>query len=223
MDPEVKVEEVAPEVAPAEPAVVEPAVETPAESTPELIELADGRKVTGTELRTLYQDELLPEFTRRSQELAKLQNQKPPTETPKETWIPQSYDEILEKAEQRVFEKMTARQQQEQEARQQLATTIDSTLGELKTLDPALNESQLFQHATKYGFGDLKVAYQNMKDMNLIAESTEQRVARDLARRAGTPIAGTPQSGTASAEGIEYNPFGQKETPQEALRRLNQH
>ena len=203
----------------------EPTEATPTE--PELYELPDGRKVTGSELRRLYADELLPEFTRRSQELAKYQdpqkqNQPQATAQPKEPWVPQSYDEILEKAKEAVLGELTSRQQMEQQAREQLADSIDSQVTELKKTEPNLNENQLFQHATKYGFGDLKLAYQNMKDMNLVVQATEQRVQKNLANRAGTPIAGNAKSGTAPGEGIEYNPYGPKETPQEALRRMNQ-
>lgn len=232
MDPEVKAAEaeVVTTTETTEPQTTEPAAATTEEAKPELVKLADGREVTPEELRSLYEDKLLPEFTRRSQELKKYESQnKPATETPKnDPWIPQSYDEILEKAEQRVSEKFAdklqfaERLQLEQQAREQLASTIEVQLSEVKKTDPNLNESQLFQHATKYGFGDLRFAYQNMKDMNLAIQSTEQRVAKDLARRAGTPIAGTPQSGTASGEGIEYNPNGPKETPQEYLRRIKQ-
>ncbi len=61
----------------------------------------------------------------------------------------------------------------------------------MKTVDPNLNENALFQHAVKYGFRDLKQAYQNMSDMNKAIKDTKVATAADIRKRSD-PVSASP-------------------------------
>lgn len=150
--------------------------ETPAESTPasepELFDLPDGRKVDAATLSQLWREDFYPEFTRRSQELARITQQQTPN--PEETktdplkdpnYIPPTYDELAAQIEARILSGMSERAAREAAARQAIEDQAVAQLAEVKKTDPNVNEGQLFQHAMKYGFTDLRVAHANMKDM----------------------------------------------------------
>lgn len=224
----------APAPAAAEPvAAVEPVAGAPTEGNQEppvqaaetLYALPDGRQVTGEELRRLHVEELLPEFTRRSQELHTLKTQQQPQPQPapqeqQQEWVPQTWEEVRAAAAQEAIATLRAQDAQEQQVRTDVVTAIDTTLAEIKATDPTLNEGQLFAHATKYKFSDLKLAHQNMKDMALVAKSTEARTTQNIQNRQGQPIAGASKGGgSISVEGVDYGAI-RDESPLEMLRRI---
>lgn len=187
-------------VVPAEP--TEPA--QPAAS--ELFELPDGRKVDGETLAKEFKENFLPEFTRKSQELAELkkgplQNNEPeknPYSDP--TYVPQSYDEIIKAARDEALRELDAREQAKVEQTRAIENEVVNQLTEIKKTDPTLNENALFLHAKKYGFKDLKVAHQNMKDMSDLAKKVQTTTANNIAKR-NDPVSISP-----GATGAKPNP-----------------
>jgi len=176
--------------APTEP--TEPA--TPAEpsepSEPELYELPDGRKVDAATLATEFKDNFLPEFTRKSQELAQLKTTTPQTDPqpPKSPYadpdyIPQSYEEIIQAAKEAALNELAQRETERIKQDQAIETAVATQLSEVKKIDPNVNENQLFLHANKYGFRDLTVAYQNMKDMSAIVKTVQKQTTENIQKR----------------------------------------
>lgn len=192
--------------APSEPTKTEaPAekVETtePVVPTVELFDLPDGRKVDAETLAKEFKENFIPEFTRKSQELAELKkgtisSDNKPAENPyaDPTYIPQSYEEILKVAEDRALAKLDAREQAKIEQQQAIENAVVTQLTELKSLDSNLNENALFLHANKYGFRDLKLAHANMKDMSNVIKKTQDITVQNIAKRAD-PVSTTPGAG----------------------------
>lgn len=192
----------------------EPEVETPSEVTPEpeatpeieteptpaveptpeveLYELPDGRKVDAETLSREWKENFYPDYTRKSQALAAKETvtkTEAPSTDPE--WVPQSYEELLNVAEQRVFQKMEQRQKEEIETRERVENEVVAQLESLKKNDPTLDENALFLHANKYGFRDLSVAHKNMKDMNALVKTTQEVTAKNIAKRVD-PVSITP-------------------------------
>lgn len=190
---------------PAEAPSVEPTQETPApveaaqpaEPVAELYELPDGRKVDAETLSKEWKQNFYPDYTRKSQELAKVKTEPLPTkETPQSpfadpTYVPSSYEELLQVAEERALKAIEAKEQARIDAQTTLENAVAGQLDSIKKVDPTLNENALFLHATKYGFRDLSVAYQNMKDMSAIVKSVQQTTAANIAKR-NDPVSVTP-------------------------------
>ena len=217
----VPAEEIAP-VAPSEPAeAVVPAEKetvTPAEPVVELFELPDGRKVDAATLTKEWKDNFLPDYTRKSQALAAKETSTLPTEKPKNpyadpAYVPESYDEILNVATERALRAIESKEQERVEAQKALQTAVETQLAEVRQIDPQFNENSLFQHAVKYGFRDLKLAHQNMKDMASVVKTTKQQTAADIAKRQD------PVSVSPGAIGAKPDP-SQFSTAQEYLRAL---
>lgn len=197
---------VAPEATPeAQPEVIEPVATTEPEVT--LFDLPDGRKVDGQTLAKEWKENFLPEFTRKSQELAQL---KEPPQTINKTeeqnpyadpeYVPKSYDEVISAAEQRVLDRI-AREQQEAIARQQaIETKVASDIEAIKTSDPSVNIDQLFNHAVKYGFQDLHAAHKNMRDMAELIKTTQKTTVQNVAKRSD------PVSKSSQPTGGKPNP-----------------
>ena len=168
-----------------------PAVEpTPAE--PELFELPDGRKVDAETLSKEWKENFYPDYTRKSQALAAKETpikDKAPSTDPE--WVPQSYEELLKVAEERVFKTMEKKEKDKMEMQQTIENNVIQELDAIKKIDPTLNENALFLHANKYGFRDLKTAHQNMKDMSAIVKSTQEVTAKNIAKRAD-PVSSIP-------------------------------
>lgn len=201
-----------------------PEATTEAKTEPTLYELPDGRKVDGETLAKEWKQNFLPDYTRKSQELAKLKQPEPKTEEqPKWTnpdWQPETYAELLEAAEQRVRASLDAEKREELAKKEQVNSWVQTQLDEIKQQEPGLSEELLFQHANKYGFGDLKTAFQNMKDFNLAVKHTEQKVLKNLKTREAEPIAAKPNAGEPS-EGVDYHEVvGNRMSAVEMLSRL---
>lgn len=180
-------------VAPTEP--TEPV--TPTEPTVELFELPDGRKVDAGTLTKEWKENFLPDYTRKSQELAKVKPETLPNNEPAKnkyedpTYVPQSYEEILKVAESRALDAIEKKEQSRIEAAQAIENTVASQLAEVKKTEPDVNENALFLHATKYGFRDLKLAHQNMKDMSDMAKKVADTTVKNIAKR-NDPVSITP-------------------------------
>lgn len=203
---------------PAEP------VETtePVEPKEELYELPDGRKVDAETLSKEWKENFYPDYTRKSQELAKVKNPEPinnndapnsPYSDPE--YVPQSYEELLQVAEERALKAFEAKEKAIIEERQAIESQVVSQLNEIKSVDPNLNENALFLHATKYGFDNLKMAYDNMKDMNAVIKKTQTTTAQNIAKR-NDPVSASP-----GATGQRPDP-SQFENAREYLRSIKQ-
>lgn len=182
---------VAPSPAPQEPvapaAPVAPA--TPAE--PVLYDLPDGRKVDAETLTKEWKQNFLPEFTKKSQELANLT--KKDTPDPKITtpadplanpdYVPQSYAEIVNLAKEQTIREIEARNKAVIDQQTAIETAVNEQLTAVKTIDKTVDENKLFQHATKWGFKDLRLAHQNMTEMAKIAKDAQQIAAKNVLKR----------------------------------------
>lgn len=189
---------------------------------PELFELPDGRKVDAATLADEWKTNFMPDYTQKSQRLSEIQkqfgqqpqqqqvpNSNQPSQQPEPAWkspnwVPQTYQEIIDAAKQEMKMDQVAQQQQQEQYKQQVNTIVDGQLAELRKVEPNLSEELLFQHAHKYGFGDLKTAYQNMKDFNMAVAKTAAQTTKNIQQRAADPIGGRP--GTADpSTGLDYN------------------
>ena len=201
----VPLEDIKPEAPSVEAEPVTPAEEgepaAPAEPEVELFELPDGRKVDSETLAKEWKENFMPDYTKKSQELAKLKpsdinsNDKPtpkPFEDPE--WQPQTYAELIAIAKEEVRGDLEARERAAAEARQNIESQVVAQLEEVKKVDPSVNENALFLHANKYGFRDLKLAHQNMKDMSEAIKKTQKVTADNIAKR-NDPVSIKPGAG----------------------------
>jgi hypothetical protein len=190
----------------------DPAPENPeAKDEPVLYETPDGRKVDAVTLQKEWKENFLPEFTRKSQELADLKRGKDPISTPdnepewkKPDYVPKDYAEVIELAKREAINEIQSSAKAEEQRIAAVQAEVDTQLSEIKTADPKLNEDALFTHANKYGFRDLKVAYANMKDMQKVVVDTEARTVKNLKTREADPISTTP--GGEITEDNGYDP-----------------
>lgn len=184
------------EEAPSEEYVEEVEEEVVEEAEPEvqLFELPDGRKVDAETLQSEWKNNFYPEYTRKSQELAALKNQ-PKEETPKvyedPEYVPQTYAEIIQLAKEAALNEIRQTEEQRIAQQQAVENAVIEQLNEVKAIDPKVDENRLFLHANKYGFRDLKVAYENMKDMSLLAKNVQQTTAQNIAKR-NDPVSVSP-------------------------------
>jgi hypothetical protein len=192
-------------------------------------ELPDGRKVDGATLAKEWKENFYPEFTRRSQRLKELETPKPETKTDSQVgknpwddpkWEPKTWQEVFEANERRAEAKAEAQRAAEAEAKKNVNDWVDAQLTEIRKEEPKLNEDTLFAHALKYGFHDIKSAYQNMKDMNLAVKTTEKKVVDKLKARSGS--SSPTGDGASVSDSFSYEQFQaeMEESPLEALRRL---
>jgi len=198
--------------------------EVPTEEAPEaednLFELPDGRKVDLTTAQREWKDNFLPEFTRKSQKLAEYEKNNgfnnPPEVKKEEDWkdpdyVPRSYAEIVEIAKMEAINEIRGQAKAEEDRVNSVKSAIDNEIGEIKKIDPKLDENALFVHANKYGFGDLKSAYQNMKDMKMAIVSTEQKVLKSVKTREADPVSDAASPGSTDTnvdEPFNLSQFG---------------
>lgn len=200
----------APEVV-VEPAVAEPTTEAPVAEpvTPEpaLFELPDGRKVDADTLQKEWKENFYPEFTRKSQELAAL---KTPITQEEPAWknpdfSPTTWAEAIEIAKAEAVKDILAQASQADAEQARVRAEVDTQITEIKAIDPQLDENALFQHATKYGFRDLKSAYGNFKAMQDVMLTTEQRVLKNVTKHSADPISTSPSVAPVASAKIEVD------------------
>jgi hypothetical protein len=223
---------VADPVAPAADPAAQPAAE-PAPTEPALYELPDGRKVTADVLAEEWKTKFMPDYTKKSQAIADIQraatnqpqtpsNSNPAPQNPweKPDWVPQTYQEILEAAKGAVMQSLAQEEASKLQVKQQVNTMVENQLAEIRKVEPNVSEELLFQHANKYGFGDLTAAFKNMQDFNIVVKRTEQRVQQNLNSRASEPVAVATQQPSAG-DGIDYRSIsGSTLSPVEMLQSL---
>jgi hypothetical protein len=182
-----------------------------------LYELPDGRKVDAQTLQKEWKTNFLPDYTKKSQTLAEMQKamgvQQPNINNPQQqpqapawtdpNWVPQTYAEIVEAAAQKMQYDQQLQQQQQEQYRNQVNTFVDSQISEIKKIEPNLSEELLFQHANKYGFGDLMTAFNNMRDYNVAVKRAEQQTVQNMQNRANDPIA-SKSGQQAPSTGVDY-------------------
>jgi hypothetical protein len=227
-DPTPKVEtpsEVTPETV-VETPTVDPQPEEIKPVEPELYALPDGRKVDAAGLKREYEN-LLPEFTRKSQALAAIERErdinKPRDDTPewqKPDYVPKDYAEVIEIAKKAAIQEMQSTYQAEQARVDAVKSEVESQVAELRSLDPKLDENALFTHANKYGFRDLKTAHANMMDIKRTAIETEQRVIKNLKTREADPIATVPGGNAEANDAYDPNRMSQYRGANEYLASL---
>ena len=191
-----------PAPSPAQEPAQAPAVPTEpaptAEPTAELLELPDGRKVDGAGVLQEYKN-LLSDYTKKSQAVASLP--KSPNTLPTEpsvdpfkdpAYVPQSFAEVIEAARKATLAEIEGKQQAEIEQRQAVENEVSNQLTEIKTADPTVNENALFVHAVKYGFRDLRLAHQNMKDMNVMVKNVQKQTETNIQKRNNEPVSTQP-------------------------------
>lgn len=204
------VETPAPVAEPVTPPVAEvPAVVEPPAS--QLFKLPDGREVDAAGLQREYEN-LLPEFTRKSQRLAELERSNPPQPITKEepawkdpNFQPKDWAEAIQIAKQEALTEIRSQAEAAQAAEAETRTAVEAQLAAVKTLDPKVDENALFEHAVKFGFNDLTRAHSNMKAIQEAVVSAEQRTLKNLQTRALDPVATTPTPAPV-ANANEYAP-----------------
>lgn len=177
---------------------------------PELYELPDGRKVDANTLSKEWKENFYPEYTRKSQELAKVKTPETQIDTTKTNpltdpnWTPSSYGELVEIAKRSMKDDIEKETKVQSDARQAIENDVINQLNEIKKTDTGLDENKLFQHATKYGFRDLKQAHQNMKDMSALVKSVQQTTAKNIQKRTD-PVSINP--GASGAPRLDPSQF----------------
>lgn len=193
------------EETPEEP--TEPEVTPEPTTEAELYELPDGRKVDGATLAKEWKDNFLPDYTRKSQELAAKSNQNLPTETPKvdpyadPNYVPQTYAEIIQAAKEAALTELAQKEEQKIAQTKAVEDAVIAQLDEVKKIDPNVDENKLFLHANKYGFRDLKTTYRNMRDMGQITKTVQKQTVENIAKR-NDPVSVSP----GSAVGVTPDP-----------------
>lgn len=219
-------------VTPSEPVaevpVVIPEVTTPEPTTPvepELFETPDGRKVDAATLQREWKENFLPDYTRKSQELAQLKtpaqdiNNQP--EWKKPGYVPQSYAEIIEIAERQAIEKISKDREAEEQHRASVSKAVDDELAAIRVKDPKLDANALFSHAVKYGFTSVTKAYENFAAMRQVATTTEERVLKGFQKKVDPIATGGAPGGGSAGTAVPYNGgFSPGVSAQDVLARL---
>lgn len=196
------------------------------------------RELTGDQFYEEVMGNLLPEYTRKAQELARLGGAgtkgpditiNSPQEVPTDEvpywenpdWKPESAADLV-KATTDMIQYGAERGQRAQAAREAVIENEAKIILEaIKKVDPNLNEDLLFAHANKYHFDDLTAAYINMKDTIRIADEQRQEGARTAAAKQADPIAG--RSGfSADDDGYDPGAIDTNESAVDVLRRNKQ-
>lgn len=173
-----------------------PTVTPEANNEPMLYDTPDGRKVSAEILQKEWKENFLPDYTRKSQELAEIRRKDveinkvidiPAWKQP--DYIPESYADVIEIAKQEALKELETKATREQDRMKAVQTQVETEIAELKKTDPTLDENSLFAHATKYGFNNVKTAYQNMSDMKKSVIEVEQRTLKNMESRRAVPVA----------------------------------
>lgn len=187
----------------------EPEPEVPTEA---LFDLPDGRKVDAQTLQREWKENFMPDYTKKSQELAEFRRTTTPQkqeevvpEWKRPDYVPKSYAELIEIAENRALERINEEKTRQEQSQKEILAAVENQLAEIKKADPAVDENALFVHANKYGFRDLVKAHENLKALNDAKLTVQQRTVKNLQSRKDTPVAGAPGSTPASTEGVYGN------------------
>lgn len=170
--------------------------ETPTEN---LYDLPDGRKLTGEQVKSEYEN-LLKDYTQKSQRLATFERGTAPKhitdqevpEWQKPDYVPKSWAEVIEIGKAQALEEIRKSAEAEETRSKEVAQLVDSQIAEIRAQDKNLDENALFLHANKWGFRDLKAAHANMVAMKQATLDAEQRTVKNLKTRAADPVSGTP-------------------------------
>jgi len=204
-----------------EPAKVSEATETveiekPEEEAKEMFDLPDGKKVDAEGLAKAWRDNFMPEFTRRSQELAALKSKtqiespipkKDDAEIPWKNpdWEPKTYQEladtIMAQSERKVWQQILDESTKAERETKEREAFISQEIEQIKTLDPKVNINAVMAHASKYAFSSLIPAFQNLKALEDAEKRVEERVLKNLKIRAGEPV------GTSGSEADQNTAF----------------
>lgn len=227
--PEPKPEETpTPEVPKVDP---EPPAPDASKIEPDTYDLPDGRKVDGKTLMKEWKENFLPDYTRKSQELASLKRgekteiNKPSDDVPdwkKPDFVPETYGDLVEIAKREIIKDMKDGAEKQAAEQKALADAIDADIAEIKKIDPTIDENLVFAHANKYGFKDLKQAHANYRAMKDVEINTEKRVLQNIQSRKETPVADgkTTKVTPPSTEGITYDPVNVNQSASEFLQSL---
>jgi len=147
-------------------------------------------------------DELLPDYTRKSQELAKINSNKDPQKQEEENlppylregWEPKTYAELAEamkiaeeRGMQRALEKFQEKDNEIRQAREQ----VDNFVKEIKGTDKGFNESDFFNYVLRHnlpvnGIDELRSAYSVYKELNDARKGTQiQKTPQDKVNKGG--------------------------------------
>jgi len=192
------------EVASVEQPVEQPAASQEAEVQPPAeYELPDGKKVDAATLAKEWKENFLPEYTRKSQDLAALKAKAQPVETrqPIEApwtnpeWAPGNYGELAQGLEQQIWQRIADSAAAEEQAKQQQDAYIAQEIEQVQSLDPKADVNRVMSHAAKYGFPSLIPAYQNMKATEDALARQEERIMKNIQSRASEPVGTSKVSG----------------------------
>lgn len=192
-----------------------------------LYEMPDGRKLTADQVHAEYNN-LLPDYTRKSQELAKLtgkpneqQGQPDPNDPLAKfkdpNYQPQSWAEVLEAAKLLVDNDLKAKDEatkKEQQEREAVSKQIDEAVAKIKETDKALDEEDMFTYAAEKAKKGVQYAsvdalyddYKAIRDarkqgMSEAHRNMQNRGARDVSVGAGSPSGGPAPIDLASLRG----------------------
>lgn len=167
----------------------------PAEPESKLYDLPDGRKVDAETLTKEWKENFLPDYTRKSQELAKVSkgdiNNNQPTEKVYDNpeWEPKTYAELIKVAKEEALQEIQAKEEEKITRQQNIENEVVEQLSEVKKLDPNLDENSLFLHANEYrqkygvAFPNLMFAYKHMKDTSDLTKKIQKTTAENITKR----------------------------------------
>lgn len=179
---------------------------TPTEPVTELFELPDGTKVDAATLAKEWKENFLPDYTKKSQALAAKETPtitKPTNPFEDPDYTPQSYAELAEKIERQTLAKIEEKETAKVHQQKAIEDAVSTQLTEIKKIDSTMNENALFLHANKYGFRDLKLAHQNMKDMSEMVKKVQTTTAANIAKRTDA-VSVTPGATGARPEPSQF-------------------
>ena len=196
------------------------------ETAPAATVTIDGKEYSIDQVKANLQkavdyDNLLPDYTRKSQKLAEIEKAKESTQAPQERtelkapyhdpkWEPKTMAELREAilkaeemGEQRAVAQLQAREQALQEANKQ----VDVWTTEKKGADATFDEDVFFKYVARHKFpvrslDDLNLAYGVWKESAEAVKTAEQRALANKQQRQGsTPAA---PGGAGSGGAVDY-------------------
>lgn len=172
---------------------------------PKTFETPDGRKLTAEELEKEWKENFLPDYTKKSQELAALKKPLDSDPQPKDKWRdpsyqPQTWDEILAeaetRAERRIFSRLDADkevQRKVEEERTTIAKQIDDEVVKIKETDKTLDENDMFTFSAEKAkkgvqYSSVNALYEDYKMVREARIKGQQDAMRYMTRREGQNV-----------------------------------